>query len=287
MAQHNTSIQLGFMRIALALLGVIARPLAVAWVYRIWFRSPRYKTPRREIVWRDQARRIAITSRSGRVMTYHWGDADKPRVFLVHGWSGRGTQLGAFVAPLLAAGYSVTSFDAPGHGESDGHSTNLFQIAQVLRQVVLEARQPCALIAHSFGCMVSAYALREYRLPIARLVAISSPTSTNYLIDGFMQTLRLSQGVQDGFLKRFKNEFGVDVFERTAADNNLRNWHGKLLVIHDKDDDIVPWQYGEQLAQASADSEVFYTQSLGHRRILGAQKVMQRVIAFLQGSKQV
>ena len=58
------------MRIALAVLGVIARPLAVAWVYWIWFRSPRYKTPRREIIWRDQARRVVISSRFGRVMTY-------------------------------------------------------------------------------------------------------------------------------------------------------------------------------------------------------------------------
>ena len=272
------------MRLAFAVLGVMAPPVAVAWAYKIWFRSPRYKVPKREIAWGGRARQIRIYSQFGRVMTYHWGDGDTPRVFLVHGWSGRGLQLGAFAAPLVEAGYSVTSFDAPGHGQSDGHATSIFQIAEVLRQIVLEAKQPHAIIAHSYGCMVSAYALRNYQLGIHKLVAISSPTTPQYLIEGFVETFQFNSRVTDGFIAELKMEFGEDVLERISADKNLEDWSGKLLVIHDKDDAIVHWQHGEQLAQACRQSKTLYTSSLGHRSILGNPGVISASINFIRGN---
>jgi pimeloyl-ACP methyl ester carboxylesterase len=283
MAHRTVPSVIKLMRLAFAILGVIAPPIAVAWVYKIWFRSPRYKTPKRELAWREQSRPMLIHSPFGRIMTYHWGDADKPRVFFVHGWSGRGLQLGAFAVPLLTAGYSVTSFDAPGHGQSDGHATSIFQIAGVLRQLVLAAKQPHAIIAHSFGCMVSAYALRNYQLGIHKFVAISSPTLPQYLIKSFVETFQLNSRVTDGFIAELKKEFGEDVLERISADKNLQDWSGELLVIHDKDDDIVHWQHGEQLAQSSQQSKIMYTSGLGHRRILGNDEVITASINFIQG----
>jgi len=285
MAHRTVPSMIKLMRLAFAILGVLAPPVGVAWAYKIWFRSPRYKTPKRELAWREQSRKILIHSPFGRVMTYHWGDADKLRIFLVHGWSGRGLQLGAFAAPLLAAGYSVTSFDAPGHGESDGHATSIFQIAEVLRQIVLEAKRPHAIIAHSFGCMVSAYALRDYQLGIQKLVAISSPTTPQYLIEGFVKTFKFSSRITDGFIAELKKEFGKDVLERISADKNLQDWSGELLVIHDKDDAIVHWQHGEQLAQSSKHSKTIYTNGLGHRRILGNDAVLRASVSFLQENK--
>ena len=55
-----------------------------------------------------RARRSAATS-----------SATAPSVYLVHGWGGRGSQLAAFVEPLVAAGHRVVLFDAPSHGDSD------------------------------------------------------------------------------------------------------------------------------------------------------------------------
>src|SRR5205814_10403776 len=49
---------------------------------------------------------------------WRWGSGSP--VLLVHGWEGRGAQLGAFVDPLLARGFSVVTFDASAHGASPG-----------------------------------------------------------------------------------------------------------------------------------------------------------------------
>ncbi|MFP2912939.1 hypothetical protein ACLESD_49620, partial [Pyxidicoccus sp. 3LFB2] len=52
-----------------------------------------------------------------RVAVWSWGEG--PRVLLVHGWSGYGGQLTAFVAPLVEAGFSVVAGTTRrGHGVS-------------------------------------------------------------------------------------------------------------------------------------------------------------------------
>ena len=146
---------------------------------------------------------------------------------------------------------------------------------------MLAAKRPHAIIAHSFGCMVSAYALRDYQLEIHKLVAISSPTTPQYLIEGFVHTFQFNNRVTNGFIAEYKKEFGQDVLERISADKNLADWPGELLVVHDKDDAIVHWQHGEQLAQACRQSETLYTHSLGHRRILAAPEVISASIGFI------
>jgi esterase/lipase len=50
---------------------------------------------------------------------YQYGQSDK-KVLLVHGWSGRGTQLVKIADALLKSGYSTISFDAlESHLKSD------------------------------------------------------------------------------------------------------------------------------------------------------------------------
>ncbi|MBC7976874.1 MAG: alpha/beta fold hydrolase, partial [Myxococcales bacterium] len=68
-----------------------------------------------------------------KVCAWRWGHG--PTVLLVHGWEGRGSQLGAFVEPLVRAGLSVVAFDAPGHGDSPGHRLYLTDLADCIADV--------------------------------------------------------------------------------------------------------------------------------------------------------
>lgn len=95
-------------------LGRVLPGVTINWVYKLWFRSPRYREPKREEAWRKSATVLGMTTAYGDVITYRWGRAGDPLVILVHGWSGRGTQLGAFTGPLVNAGYHVIAFDEIG-----------------------------------------------------------------------------------------------------------------------------------------------------------------------------
>src|SRR5688500_2199607 len=75
------------------------------------FMTPRrHRTPERERdLMKDATAFDVAVGESTVIKAWRWGTSEKI-VILVHGWEGRGSQLAAFVPPLLAAGYSVVTF---------------------------------------------------------------------------------------------------------------------------------------------------------------------------------
>ncbi|WP_231668320.1 alpha/beta hydrolase [Ralstonia solanacearum] len=70
---------------------------------------------------------------------------------LCHAWGGRGTQLADFVPALLARGYEVLAFDAPGHGDSDGKQTDMVAYTRLIAWMAERFGPLHAIIGHSFG----------------------------------------------------------------------------------------------------------------------------------------
>jgi pimeloyl-ACP methyl ester carboxylesterase len=66
-----------------------------------------------------RARPFTQPHEEGDLACWRYGDQE-PLIVLVHGWSGRGTDLLPFVPPLRAAGFSVVLFDLPAHRDSSG-----------------------------------------------------------------------------------------------------------------------------------------------------------------------
>ncbi len=282
MATPKQTLPLSFrlIRTTLRILSLIAPWLVIRWLYWRWFRSPRYPTPPREQAWLDNARQYWLSHPLGNMAYYIWGDTHKPYVLLVHGWSGRASQLGALAQPLVDAGYCVVAFDAPGHGNSAGKSTNLFRIAAVMRALVTQLGTPHAIIAHSFGCIVTAYVLRA-GLAAHGVVLISSPTRAEYLFAKFMGRLQLPDNIMQGFRHRYEMEFGTDVWQRIDADINARSLCVPALIVHDRNDNDVDPQCSQWLADTWPGSILELTEGLGHRRILRDAMVIQRCITFI------
>ena len=82
---------------------------------RLFTLPPRYASRNTQTV---DARRETVVAGKHSLAVWQVGPAAAPAVLLVHGWGGRGVQMGSFVAPLLARGYRIVWFDQPGHGES-------------------------------------------------------------------------------------------------------------------------------------------------------------------------
>jgi pimeloyl-ACP methyl ester carboxylesterase len=55
------------------------------------------------------------------------------------------------------------------------------------------------------------------------------------------------------------------------------------LIVHDEDDDEVPFVRGEALANAWPGARLHVTRGLGHRRILRDPDVVSHVCAFIDG----
>ena len=281
MPKTSLPFRLRFMGALLTVIGSLWPRLSSYLAYRLWFSTPRYKQSRREAVWADRASQDIYTVAGKKVVSYRWGAVSPGYVLLVHGWSGRAAQLGAFVNSIQLLGLGAIGFDAPGHGASEGNETNIFEFAETIDEIVKRHGVPRAIITHSFGCMAAALAIRLYDLPTDKLVTISCPIDSYYLVEHFANQFRLNKKVISLFNKKLTSQFGEDIFEKTSLIHNLKDRPVKLLIVHDKNDSVVPRQLGEKLAEAFPDARTIFTENLDHLRLLRDEELIERITGFL------
>lgn len=277
--RRKTPWTVRWLRFSFVVLNTISPGWGARRAYRLWFTSPRFPEPAREQRWREQAQEFVIEHEHGPLTVYRWGQG--PSVLLVHGWSGRGTQMGAIAQPLVKLGYSVVAFDAPGHGRSAGTGTNAFQVAAALVSVAEQSAPLRAIIAHSFGTMATTLALHQGLL-VDKVVCISAPTSLQFLIDRFCQTLGINTNTRQRLKQMLEQEFGDDIWQQIESDRHVLDSNATALIIHDKDDVDVPWQWSERLAKAWPHSHFWLTSGLGHRRILRNRRVIDSICDFIE-----
>lgn len=268
------------LRAVLRLLALVSPRLAGRWLYRLWFVTHRFAEPGREARWRHEGTAFTVAGQNGPLSLYRWGEG--PCVLLLHGWNGRGTQMGGFAASLVKAGYCAVALDAPGHGRSPGNSTTIFQIIDAVERVAAAVGPLDGVITHSFGAMVIARALRD-GLRADRVVCIAPPARLAFLVDSFCRTVRAPARARADLVRRLERRFGSDIEGQIAADSNAAGLSVPALIIHDQDDTDVPWQQGELLANAWPGARLMLTRGLGHTRILRNRRVIQASVDFIAG----
>lgn len=282
MAQTRVPFKLILTRQGFRLLGLFAPAMAARWAYRLWYATRRFRESAHDKRWRQQAQLQMLNHQYGRIAVYSWGEPDKPVVLCVHGWNGRASQFATMLPALLKAGYQVVAFDAPGHGKSEGNSTNIFRIGAVLHNVAEQYPALQAIITHSFGGMVAAYTIKHLGVPLQRLIMIASPVSSRYLLDVFAQSLCLNKRVMRHMDAMIRKEFGDDVFDKASAEQNLKNSTLPILLIHDKQDTAVSWRNSECIVKVTANALAIYTEGHGHRRLLRDKKIIKKIVGFIK-----
>ncbi len=266
------------MRFLFARAGAIFPALLGRWAYSLWFRTRRFPESATGRQATMNAACEVLPVEGVPVTVYSWGSG--PPVLFVHGWSGRGSHVAAFVEPLLAAGFRVISPDLPGHGKTPGHSTNALECAVVLQAIQQHYGKPAGVITHSYGGMVLAYAL-NHGLHAERVVCIAAPADARFLIDGFTQSLDMHPAVVSNLYKRLERRFGHDYMERISTECNARKLSVPALIVHDQKDSSVPWQQGERIASAWPGAQFLKTRGLGHGRILQDAGVIDAAVSFI------
>ncbi|MBI3898774.1 MAG: alpha/beta fold hydrolase [Gammaproteobacteria bacterium] len=244
----------------------------------LWFRPQRHNPPAREEVLLLEARCYPLRHAGKQISVYAWGTG--PTVLLVHGWSGRGAQLGEFVQPLVDNGYRVVAFDAPAHGRSTGEETTLPEISDLIQRIAQEFAPAHAVIAHSFGVACALYALRTHAFA-QRFVAIGAPATLDDLLRVFAAELALPTSVVTNVRQLIAQRFGADAWDRFSPQVMARQMTMPALIVHDTDDRDIPWQGGAALANAWPQAQFLRTDGLSHRRLLRDADVIARIVHFI------
>lgn len=274
------------LRLLFAVLNRTAPGAAARLAYALLTRPPRVAERPWQRALRASARHGTVRSGRARVAWYEWGEG--PTVLLVHGWGARGTQFGRMVPALVAAGYRVRAFDAPGHGESGGRSTTLPEFAAAVAAVAADAGPVDTLIAHSFGVAMALWAQSDWGLQVRRQVLFSSLDHCLWVTEEFARLVGLPPAVIERGRQLMVMRSGgrMDWTSLSVADW-LRASDAPTLLLHDAGDPEVPIQHFFTLMKAAAERprplELHVTEGLGHHRLLADPGVIRRTLDFMHG----
>ncbi len=231
----------------------------------------------------ESARNFEFTSGGLKLKGYEWGNGNK-FILLVHGWESRGTALRTFVPDLVNAGFKVITFDAPAHGDSPGKSTHIVDFAKAISDLLKIKGNPYGVITHSLGGAATIFAFQRLanELKTEKVALIASPRNIQDPINEAIETLNLPGNVSKKFVNKIEAILQLTVSETTLANAAGKVNIEKLMLVHDKDDQIVPFRAAETNFAAFADSKLVTTRGLGHYLLIKDPKVINKVTEFIR-----
>lgn len=263
------------------LLEVTSSKLAMKFAAKLFTSPIKYKLPKREIEMDKNSlqQNVTISKIGKEIVVYSYGKSDK-KILLVHGWSGRGTQLVKIADEMLKLGYTTISFDAPAHGKSPGKTSNMTEFIASILELEKSFGPFEFAIGHSLGGMSILNSIKR-GLKVKKAVIIGSGDIVEDIMDDFVEKLGMNIAISKKMKASFEKKIGetMDSFSAYVA---AREVSIPVLVLHDKDDEDVPVKAAYHINENLKESELVITEGLGHRKILGDAKVIKKITDFLK-----
>ncbi|CAA9200367.1 alpha/beta hydrolase [Flavobacterium collinsii] len=257
--------------------------LVTSYAAKLFTTPIKHKVPKRELEMEQKSiqKTIYVPAINKSVVTYEYGKSDH-KILLVHGWSGRGTQLFKIADELLKNGYSTVSFDAPAHGKSEGKSTIMSEFIASILEIEKQFGPFEFAIGHSLGGMSVLNAIKD-GLQVKKAIIIGSGDIVQDILDDFVAKLELKQEISERMRAHFEEKYQVkmDDFSAYKAAKKVKI---PVLVIHDHDDPEVSVKAGIHIHKQLENGTLHLTEGLGHRKILGNQNVIKKTLDFIKTS---
>ncbi|CAM3708815.1 alpha/beta hydrolase [Flavobacterium chungbukense] len=259
----------------------ISTKLVTRFAAKIFTTPIKHKVPKREFEMDSKSlkKTIYVPSIYKSVVTYLYGASER-KILIVHGWSGRGTQLFKIADELLQNGFSTISFDAPAHGKSEGKTTIMSEFIASILEIERQFGPFEFAIGHSLGGMSVLNAIKD-GLSVEKAVIIGSGDIVQDILDEFVFKLGLKKEISQNLRDFFENKYQVkmDDFSAYRAAQKIEI---PVLVVHDNDDPEVPVKAGIHINENLKSGNLFLTGGLGHRKILGNQNVIRKILEFIK-----
>ncbi len=262
------------------LLEAISPKLATIFAAKLFTTPIKHKIPKRELPMEQNSiqSKLLVPSINKKIFLYQYGRGEK-KILLVHGWSGRGTQLVKIADELVKLGYRVISFDAPAHGKSHGNTTLMPEFIASILEIDKQYGPFEFAIGHSLGGMSVLNAIKQ-NFKVKKAVIIGSGDIIQDILEDFVSHLKLRPEMASRLKNHFEQKFG-EPMEKYSSHLAAKEVAIPVLVIHDKDDSEVDVKAAYNIVNHLRHSQLMITTQLGHRKILGDKKVIESILNFI------
>lgn len=245
---------------------------------KLFFTPSAYKITPAEKHYLDNGRSFEISVHDKAVKCWQWGSG--PSILLAHGWNGRGIQLHHFIEPLIRRGYSVITYDAPGHGESQGNTSSYFEFTDTIRTLLTSSNgyKIRGVIAHSMGASATVNSIAKENHPL-EVVLIAPALRLAEVLYSYFDHIGVPKPIYQNLITEYENQFGYNM-HRDNPSHLLREIESRIIIVHDKNDPTIPYLDSKELSDEFRNIELLTTERLGHKRILADSSVVNRIIDY-------
>lgn len=244
--------------------------------------------------WMRQAQCVELSFSGGTAVAHRFVarpcEAFTGRVLVVHGWGSQTAYLSALTEGLVAAGHEVVALDLPGHGASRGRTLTLPMAVRAIDAAWERFGGFDYFCGHSFGgaslaCAASGLVPSVPAHRPRRLVTIGSPSEMTWLFKDLGRYLKLDAKAQVALESHVERIAGAPLSAFDAA-NGAGRLNVPMLVIHAEDDKEVPAMHARRYAASGPNVTLEWANGLGHRRIVSAEPVIDRIVGFFAEDRQ-
>ena len=263
----------GLLALVILALGYLGVGLFVATWLTAPIRQPTEQTPTDEGL---DFQEVVFESTDGLSLKGWWvpGEVSSRAVVLVHGLEGSksGQHVLQTASVYAGAGYGVLMFDLRGHGESEGERTTVgYQEVRDVRGALswLEELgfEPNEVVLHGWS-MGGATVLRSAPgTGVAAVVEESGYADLPLLLrDRLPESSGLPSFFNPGIFLMAKLFLGFDPWAVRPSEDaaKLAEEGVPLLIVHSRDDEVVPFEHAEMLAASYPDAEFWKLEGYGH-----------------------
>ncbi len=261
-------------------LQTLNKNMAAAFALKLFETPIKYKMPKREQKMFEVSHKSKLTlPESGKEIVVYENKFGPKKVLLVHGWNGRGTQLVSIAKAFKELNYTIISFDAPGHGKSAKTTANMKHFIEAVFELDKKYNGFDVMIGHSLGGMSVINSLGR-GLQTDKAVIIGSGNTTKAITEDFLGTIGMKQKLTPTLINLFERKYNDKMTNYDVADQALKV-NVPVLIIHDKNDKDVPFTAAEAISKNLQKNELLITTGLGHRKILGDENVIEKIVQFV------
>jgi len=269
-------------------LSVLSPTLAGNEAFKMFQKVRKKEVRKREMIFFEKAKSFKIDHYPEEIHAYELGNPEGEIVIMLHGWDSNAGSLSKIAFEMADNGYRVFLMNLPGHAYAKAKSSNIFIAKNAFKAFLnhINPKTPPICITHSFGSAMLTYGLSETDIQVSKIVFLTSPNKIQDIFDDFKSLIGLGNKAFRVLCEKATTILGEDLKQLEIAEKLAKVRFDDLLIIHDKNDKIIPFSNSEEINKKHQNSTLKSFENIGHYRMLWNDDVLSEIMNFITSNKK-